>query len=69
MNNKIICEKTKKRTPEEIEKIRKYNREYYNSIRKTSTKPKPNFNENKEKIITLPSLNVKIEYGKFIVLL
>jgi hypothetical protein len=70
MNSKIICKKTKKKTPEEIEKIRRYNREYYNSIRKTSRISNTNLNENKstQKIVSLPSLKVKIEYGSFIVL-
>lgn len=69
IKNKIIKQKIK--TPEEIEKIRLYNREYYNKVRKQL-----NYADNKQikprsktssSSITVCQTPIKITTGNFIV--
>ncbi len=77
MNLEIIKYKVKSnnkrqsKTPEEIEKIRKYNREYYASVRKSKNGDRKCVIKNKiqndiEEVVLNTQL-VKIELGGFIV--
>lgn len=68
--NLTISNKSKKKSFEDKEKLRQYNREYYNKIRKNKSR-----NINKSNIykktniinhLTIPDFTIKIEYGKFI---
>lgn len=70
LENQKIYERNKYSSPEEKEKLRRYNREYYNSIRKNKTLEKPkNLKDKLSQIKSDDSIQYKIiiTQGKFFI--